>query len=313
MDVDEVNKPDIIVICGPTGIGKTAAAIGLAKAVNGRIISADSMQVYRYMDIGTAKPTMEERREAHHDLIDVADPDEDFDAARFSALAQGFIRDYTQQGLVPVVAGGTGLYIKSLVSGLFRARPVDRAVMEKLEDQADVLGTDAMHQRLGLIDPAAALRIHPNDRFRIIRALEIFETTGKPISEYHAAHGFSEQPYRVLKIGLSMDRELLYQRINKRVDLMMEQGLLDEVKSLIARGYEPSLKSMGSLGYRHMSGVLAGDFPLDEGVTLLKRDTRRYAKRQMTWFRADSDIEWYEPAHVEKIISRAEHFLKGNQ
>ncbi len=306
---DVMEKPDIIVICGPTGIGKTSAAIGLAKAVNGKIISADSMQVYRYMDIGTAKPTLEEQQEAHHDLIDVVDPDEDFDAARFSALADGFIRTYQQAGVVPVVAGGTGLYIKSLVSGLFRARPVDSAVMARLEREAVELGTAVMHERLGLVDSKAADRIHPNDRFRILRALEIFETTGKPISDYHEAHGFADQPYRVLKIGLSMDRELLYHRINKRVDLMIEQGILGEVESLINRGYPTSLKSMGSLGYRHIAGYLNGEFTFDEAVILLKRDTRRYAKRQMTWFRADSDIQWVEPGDLDTVIEKAEIFL----
>jgi tRNA dimethylallyltransferase len=309
MSDEDVKKPEIIVICGPTGIGKTSTAIGIAKALNGKIISADSMQVYRYMDIGTAKPTLEERQEAHHDLIDVADPDEDFDAARFSALADGFIKEYQRDGFVPVVAGGTGLYIKSLVSGLFRARPVDSAVVERLEREADEMGTAIMHERLVLVDPKAADRIHPNDRFRILRALEIFATTGKPISEYHAAHGFADQPYRVLKIGLSMDRELLYQRINKRVDLMIEQGLLGEVESLISMGYSPSLKSMGSLGYRHMADYLKGQFTFDEAVTLLKRDTRRYAKRQMTWFRADSDIQWFEPGDVDAVIEKAVNFL----
>lgn len=313
MNGEVLKKPDIIVICGPTGIGKTASAIGLAATLDGRIISADSMQVYRYMDIGTAKPTAEERAAAHHDLIDVADPDEDFDAARFSAMADGFIREYRREGVVPVVAGGTGLYIKSLVSGLFRARPVNRIVMEKLETEADALGAPAMHQGLERVDPKAASRIHPNDRFRILRALEVFETTGKPLSEHHEGHGFSDQPYRVLKIGLLMDRDRLYQRINRRVDLMMEQGLLSEVESLIGRGYSPSLKSMGSLGYRHMAGVLAGEFSLDEAVDLLKRDTRRYAKRQMTWFRADQDIEWMAPDDIKGIINRAEYFLNGQR
>lgn len=309
MNASDEKKTDIIVICGPTGIGKTASAIALSKAVNGKIISADSMQVYRYMDIGTAKPTQEERRQAHHDLIDVADPDEDFDAARFSDMAADCIRAYSGDGVVPVVAGGTGLYIKSLVSGLFRARPVNKEVMENLEAEADRHGTPVMHHRLEEIDKMAAARIHPNDRFRILRALEIFETTGKPISEYHAEHGFSDQPYRVLKIGLAMDRERLYQRINRRVDMMIDGGLLPEVENLIDRGYGPGLKSMGSLGYRHMAGFLCAEFSFDEAVELLKRDTRRYAKRQMTWFRADKEIQWVEPGNTSDIINKARNFL----
>jgi tRNA dimethylallyltransferase len=310
MDELKMDKPDIIVICGPTGIGKTKGAIALSKAVNGRIISADSMQVYRYMDIGTAKPTAEERRLAHHDLIDVVDPDEDFDAAKFSALAQGFIKEYREEGVVPIVAGGTGLYIKSLVSGLFRARPVERDVADRLEKEADGMGTSFLHERLAKVDHEAAARIHPNDRFRIVRALEIFESTGKTITEYHREHGFSDEPYRVLKIGLSLDRELLYQRINKRVDMMIEEGLLREVESLFERGYSPDLKSMGALGYRHMAGFLNGEFHFDEAVELLKRDTRRYAKRQMTWFRADRDITWIAPDDLEAIVEKAVNFLK---
>ncbi len=309
-----VEKPSIIVICGPTGIGKTASAIGLSLALNGRVISADSMQVYRYMDIGTAKPTAEERAVVHHDLIDVVDPDEDFDAARFSAMADGFIRDYRREGIVPVVAGGTGLYIKSLVSGLFRARPVDRLVMESLEALADGLGSVAMHERLQGVDPKAAEKIHPNDRFRILRALEVFETTGKPISACQESHGFSDRPYRVLKIGLAMEREALYRRIDTRVDLMVEQGLAAEVDSLIKRGYSTSLKSMGSLGYRHMATYLEGSWPFDEALTLLKRDTRRYAKRQMTWFRADQEIHWFAPADLKGMLDLAKTFLEeGNK
>ncbi len=307
---DILEKPSIIVICGPTGIGKTASAIGLSRALNGHIISADSMQVYRYMDIGTAKPTAEERAAAHHDLIDVADPDEDFDAARFSAMADGFIRGYRREGIVPVVAGGTGLYIKSLVSGLFRARPVDRLVMENLEKQADELGSPAMHERLRSVDPRAAEKIHPNDRFRILRALEVFETTGEPISACHETHGFSDRPYRVLKIGLAMERATLYRRIDGRVDQMIEQGLIAEVEALIRKGYSPTLKSMGSLGYRHMAAFLDGTWSFEDAVNLLKRDTRRYAKRQMTWFRADQDIHWFSPDDLSGMIDLAGAFLR---
>ena len=308
-----MEKPDIVVICGPTGIGKTACAIRVAKAVNGRIINADSMQIYRYMDIGTAKPTMAERNEIPHAMVNIIDPDDEFDAARFSEMADGFIKDFTSQGFVPIVAGGTGLYIKALVSGLFRARPADKAVIDRLTRDVQESGADVLHDRLTQIDPKAGARIHPNDSFRIIRALEIYETTGKPISEYHEEHRFSDQPYRALKIGLSMDRDILYGRINQRVDLMMEQGFLNEVESLMKMGYSPSLKSMGSLGYRHMAAYLGGTVSYEDSVALLKRDTRRYAKRQLTWFRADSEIEWFEPSNHAGLVHRVLAFLHRDE
>lgn len=312
-NVDENKKPDIIVVCGPTGIGKTSTAIGLSKALGGRIINADSMQIYRYMDIGTAKPTPEEQDEVPHDLVSIVDPDEPYDAARFSEQADERIRSLCSEGLVPVVAGGTGLYIKALVSGLFRANPADETVIARLENECREKGPGLLHERLSSQDPQAAERIHPNDAFRIIRALEIFETTGRPMSEYHEAHGFSDQPYRVLKLGLLMDREVLYDRINRRVDLMLESGLIAEVQSLLERGYSPDLKSMGSLGYRHVIQYLHGEVTFEETVRTLKRDTRRYAKRQMTWFRADSAIEWFEPRQLDVMIDRAKDFLNhGN-
>ncbi|MBU1170412.1 MAG: tRNA (adenosine(37)-N6)-dimethylallyltransferase MiaA [Proteobacteria bacterium] len=304
-----IKKSDIVVVCGPTGIGKTSTAIGLSKALGGRIISADSMQIYRYMNIGTAKPTAEEQEQVPHDMVDIVDPDEPYDAARFSKQADIRIRSLWEQGLVPVVAGGTGLYIKALVSGLFRAHPADKAIIARLEKECFENGSPALHGQLAALDPHAAGRIHPNDAFRIIRALEIFETTGRPISECHEAHGFSDQPYRVLKLGLCMDRELLYERINMRVDLMLEQGLLVEVESLLERGYSPLLKSMGSLGYRHMIQYIQGHVTFEEAVRTLKRDSRRYAKRQMTWFRADSEIEWFEPQRLDAMVDRARIFL----
>jgi tRNA dimethylallyltransferase len=304
-----MNKPEIIVVCGPTGIGKTATAIGLCQAVGGRVINADSMQIYRFMDIGTAKPTGDELAQVPHDLVDIVNPDEPYDAARFASEADLRIRALWAEGIVPVVAGGTGLYIKALVGGLFRAHPADPAVLARLETRCREQGAGVLHDRLKTLDPEAAGRIHPNDAFRIIRALEIFETTGRPISEYQAAHGFADQPYRVLKLGLAMDRERLYERINRRVDLMIEAGFVDEVKGLLARGYSPDLKSMGSLGYRHIIAWLQGDETWDETLRLLKRDTRRYAKRQMTWFRADPAIEWFEPADLDAMIRRARAFL----
>lgn len=303
------NRPYIVVVGGPTGIGKTSAAIKLAQAFGGEIINADSMQIYRYMDVGTAKPTHEEQSQVRHYMVDIVDPDESFDAARFAVMADGHIRELNRQGKLPIVAGGTGLYIKALVNGLFRADPADPEILKKLEKEAAEKGSMVLYERLEKCDPRAAERIHPNDAFRIIRALETFETTGCPISEYHDKHRFSEQPYRVLKIGLSMEREILYGRINRRVDIMIDEGLLEEVKSLLDRGYSQDLKSMRSLGYRHMVSYINNELPWDEAIRTLKRDTRRYAKRQMTWFRADTELSWIQPEEIMNTIPCIQSFL----
>lgn len=302
-------KIALIVICGPTGIGKTLAAIELAEAFNGEIVGADSMQVYRHMDIGTAKPTPEEQRRVPHHLIDVADPDEPFDAARFSTLARKAASALAGQGKLPVVAGGTGLYIRAMLHGLFEAQPSDRELRETLNRQAEAEGTRALHQRLAAVDPQTAQRIHPNDRIRVLRALEIFTLTGVPLSEHHRGHAFSDSPYAVLKIGLTMDRPALYRRIEQRVEAMMALGLEEEVRRLLEMGYGPQLKPMQAIGYRHMVDRIEGRLSRKEAVETLKRDTRRFAKRQFTWFNADPDIRWYEPSQIEAMRSAVGAFL----
>jgi tRNA dimethylallyltransferase len=302
-------KPSIIVVCGPTGIGKTAAAIEIAETFGGEIISADSMQVYRLMDIGTAKPTAEEKARIPHHLVDIVAPDEDFDAARFASLARPLIFALNRRNKLPVVAGGTGLYVKALIHGLSQARPAAPEIRRKLKEEAASQGTSALHARLGRIDPQAAARIHPNDGFRIIRALETYEVTGRPISDHHCKHGFAESPFRALKIGLTMDRKALYERINQRVDLMIAAGLLVEVKGLLGKGYSEKLKAMQSIGYRHMADYLAGRLSWEESVRTLKRDSRRYAKRQMTWFRADSEVTWIPPTQLQNIYPEIHRFL----
>jgi tRNA dimethylallyltransferase len=308
MAADET--PKIVIICGPTGIGKTAAAIELAKAFNGEIIGADSMQIYRFMDIGTAKPTADEQRQVRHHLIGFIDPDENFDAVRYSQLARTKITRLLDRGLIPFVVGGTGLYIKSLLHGMFQSEPVDSAVRERLTKEADEHGSDTLYRRLLKCDPASAQRLHPNDTYRIIRALETFEATGRPISEYHNTHAFSEQPFNALKIGLNMDRALLHERINRRVDMMMAAGFVDEVKKLLMKGYPADLKSMQSIGYRHVVDYLQGRSTREECVHTLKRDHRRYAKRQLTWFGADDEIIWKEPGQVKQIMQLIEEFLQ---
>ena len=304
-------KPRIIIICGPTGIGKTAVAVDLAKRFSGQIIGADSMQVYKHMDIGTAKPTVGEQAQAAHHMIDIVAPDEPFDAAQFSERARAKIFELNRQNIVPFVVGGTGLYIKTLLYGLFDGDVSDPEVRERLKAEADSQGIEVMYERLLELDSETAGRLHPNDTYRILRALEVLESTGKAISKHHHKHGFMEQPFESLKIGLNMDRAVLYERINARVDAMIAAGFLDEVKGLLSRGYTADLKSMQSIGYRHMLDYLADRLSWEECVRTLKRDHRRYAKRQLTWFGADPEIIWKEPQQLPEIKRIIEQFLSS--
>ncbi len=301
---------NIIVICGPTGIGKTGFAIALAKKFNGEIVGADSMQIYKYMDIGTAKPNAEERTMAAHHMVDIIDPDEEFDASRFAGMADKAIERIVKKGKIPIVVGGTGLYIKALIHGLFRqGRAADKEIIKKLEIELNSRGSFYLHKKLEDIDHDSAERIHPNDSFRIIRAIEVFQSTGRTITSFQKNHGFASDRYETLQLGLYMDRAKLYKRIEKRVDDMMDQGLIDEVRNLIAMGYSCKLKSMQSLGYRHICDFLNRGISLEETVRLLKRDTRRYAKRQFTWFRKDEKILWVKPDERDKADKYIREFF----
>jgi len=303
----------IVVVCGPTGIGKTGFAIELARRLNGEIIGADSMQIYRYMDIGTAKPDRNEQAAVHHHMVDVADPDEAFDAARFARMADRAVQGIQERGRLPIVAGGTGLYIKALLYGLFRGRSADPFVITALEEEVKARGAFALHRRLEERDPQSAAKIHPHDAFRIVRALEVLSTTGKTISSFQNSHEFAKQRYNAFKIGLSMDRETLYRRIDQRVDLMLGRGLIDEVETLRKMGYSCGLKSMQSIGYRHVCEFLNGKYPFDETLRLFKRDTRRYAKRQFTWFRNQEAMTWLEPGEADRAESLVREFLYAGE
>jgi len=302
-------KPKVIVICGATGIGKTSVGIELAQKFGGEIVSADSMQIYRYMDIGTAKPTPTELAQVPHHMIDIVDPDEDYDAVLFSKQARDRVAEIVRRGRIPFIVGGTGLYIKALLHGLFQAEPVDPRIRDHLKQEAEQNGSNALYERLQQLDPNTAGRLHPNDSYRIIRALETIESTGKSISELHREHGFEDDPFDVLKIGLQMDRQKLYDRIDQRVELMIEVGLNQEVATLLEMGYGAELKSMQSIGYRHVVEFLAEKLSWDECVRTLKRDTRRFAKRQFTWFGADQRIRWYAPDRLKDMAGLAEGFL----
>lgn len=306
--LNQVEK--IIVICGPTGVGKTSFAIKMAQRFNGEIIGADSMQIYKYMDIGTAKPDAEERALIRHHLIDFLDPAEAYDAARFAQDADRVVQEIRGRGRVPIVAGGTGFYIKALLHGLFRSEPIDPETMEKLETELKQKGNMHLYARLEECDPQTASELHPNDTFRVIRALEFYMTNHRRISDFRKEHSFSRKRYDYLKFGLFMDREKLYERINRRVDIMLLSGLLKEVADLVEKGYSLDLKSMQSIGYKHLGMFINGETDWDETVRLLKRDTRRYAKRQFTWFRQDEEINWVRPDQVDDAVNLVKDFLK---
>ncbi len=304
-------KPRLVIIAGPTAAGKTALSIKLAREFNAEIINADSRQIYRKLEIGTAKPTKEERSLVPHHLVDIANPDEQFSAARFAELAEEKIAEITRRGKRVFVVGGTGLYIKALVHGLFPSPPGDIKTKERLSKEASEHGLDYLYQKLGEVDPESATKIHPNDRQRIIRALEVYHLTGKPISELQGRHRFKKQRYCSLKIVISRPRDELYRRINERVHQMITQGLVREVESLLEEGFSPQLNSMKSIGYQHIARYISGEISLSRAVELLQRDTRRYAKRQLTWFRGDKDYRWFTPQQYDEIREEIRKFLDG--
>jgi tRNA dimethylallyltransferase len=302
-------NPRLILLLGPTCVGKTALALRLAERWGGEIVSADSMQVYRRMDIGTAKPTREERRRIPHHLLDVVDPDEPFDVSRYCDLARGVIERLHREKKPVFVVGGTGLYIRALLGGLIEGPGADEPLRQRLREEMTRLGRAHLYERLRIGDEKAAARINPHDGLRIIRALEVLELTGRSIVDHQREHRFEERPYEVLKIGLSLEREQLRARIDGRVDRMIADGFVEEVRRLLAMGYHRSLKPMQSLGYRHLASCLAGEKDLEEAVRLIKRDTRHYAKRQMTWFAADREILWIAPHQVDTAAERIGCFL----
>lgn len=303
-------KPKLVIVLGPTAVGKSELALELALNIDGEIVNADSQQVYRFMDIGTGKPSAEDRLRVPHHLIDAVDPDEEFNAARFRRMALAIIEQIQGRGKKLIVCGGTGLYLKALTQGLFEGPGSDAAFRAALERQIEVQGLAALYQRLVAIDGSVTSTIHPNDRQRIIRALEVFETTGRPLSAWQEEHAFRDQPFELLKIGLLRERAELYDRINRRCEQMVQDGLLEEVRELVARGYSLDLKSLRSVGYRQMGAVLRGEKDLTGGLAEMKQETRRLAKRQLTWFRRDREILWFHPEKQQReICQRAGEFL----
>lgn len=306
-----MEKPKVTFILGPTASGKTSLAVELAEVFDGEIISADSMQVYRFMDIGTAKPSEEELSRVPHHLIGIVDPDKEYSAARFRTDALEKIDGIRSRGKNVFVAGGTGLYVKVLTKGIFEGPSSESSVREALMETARTQGTAALFERLREVDPVSAMRIHPNNTQRLVRALEVWEVSGRPISEFHNGHAFSEDPLDTLKIGLVVERDTLYRDIEKRVDKMMEDGLLEETRRLISMGYGSGLKPMCGLGYKEMTGVLRGERTISGAVELLKKNTRNYAKRQLTWFKNDPEIRWFSRGQKDDIIKTVKGHLNS--
>ncbi len=306
--------PDLLAVVGPTATGKTDVGILLAEALGGEIISADCMAVYQGMDIGTAKPSPEQRQRVTFHLIDVCRPNEPFSVARFQQMALEAVRQIRQRGALPLVVGGTGLYVRALLDG-FQIPPTaaDESLRQALWREVKRLGSPALHARLQEVDPVAASRIHPNDAVRIIRALEVYQLTGRPISEWQRRQPPAEVG-RVRRFGLTMPRELLYRRINERVERMIAQGWLEEVRRLLDAGYDSHLPAMRSLGYAELVQVLEGKMGLAEAIALIQRETRRFAKRQLTWFRADKQIEWIDASPgAEETARRILERLRSEQ
>ena len=292
--IDTEKKP-LIILTGPTAVGKTKASIGLAKAIGGEIISADSMQVYRHKDIGSAKITKEEMADVPHYLIDVLEPEEEFHVVRFQQMAKAAMTDIYSRGKIPIIVGGTGFYIQALLYDIdFTENEGDSVYREKLEALAKEKGAAYLHGQLAMVDPKSAEEIHANNIKRVIRALEFYHQTGQKISEHNERERQKESPYQFCYFVLNDRRECLYERIDQRVDQMIRNGLVQEVQTLKERGCTKQMVSMQGLGYKEIFSYLEGDCSLEEAVYIIKRDTRHFAKRQLTWFKRERDVIWVQ-------------------
>lgn len=286
---------DLIVLTGPTAVGKTSLSIALAKAVDGEIISADSMQVYKYMNIGTAKITEEEKCGIPHFLIDELEPDEEFNVTIFKNKVMGYIEDIKSRGKVPIIVGGTGFYIQSVIYDInFNEYGDDSNVRKKYEAMAETLGKSEIHKKLALVDREYADSVSYNNVKKVVRALTFFEMTGEKLSEHNKRERERSSPFDFAYFVLTMDRKKLYERIDKRVDLMFDMGLVEEVKALMAKGYDKSLVSMQGIGYKEVIDYLSGKTSLEECIDIIKRDTRHFAKRQLTWFKREKVVTYID-------------------
>ena len=308
----------LVVLLGPTAVGKSRVAVQVAKVFGTEVLTADSRQVYRGMNIGTDKPTLEERQGIPHRLIDVADPDESFNAGWYRRLALEEIDRLYREKRIPLVVGGTGLYIRTLVRGLCSAPEADPVLREELQQLSHDQGPGALYAELSRIDPVTASRLHPNDESKIIRAVEIYRLTGRPVSAMHQEHGFQEAPFTTLLIGLQRDRAVLYRKIEQRIDWQLAHGMVEETRALLDRGHGRQLGAMKGLGYRQVAAYLCDEYDYGEMISRFKRDTRHFAKRQITWFRKEPGIVWLsieEQGDLEQtvgqVVALIEQFLHG--
>jgi tRNA dimethylallyltransferase len=307
----KLNRPQILVITGPTAVGKSRLAHRLAMEIGGEIINADSMQVYRYMDIGTAKPTLLQQKELPYHLIDIVEPDFPFDASDFRDRALKIIYDLHERHIPVLVVGGTGLYLRVLLRGLFDCPKPRKEIRDEWKKRAEGQGPDFLWEALKRRDPISAGRIHQRDLYRLVRALEVLELTGRPISDWQQWEGSTSKEFQVLWIGLTLDRAVLYEKINARVEAMVDMGFLEEVQGLLDRGYTSELKPMKSLGYRHLVEVLKGLKELPKALEEIKRDTRHYAKRQWTWLSKEENLNWFSPEEFDKVYKKVKAFLRA--
>jgi tRNA dimethylallyltransferase len=308
-------KP-VVVIVGPTAVGKSRIAVEVAKTFETEVLTADSRQVYRGMDVGTDKPASEERQAVPHRLIDLVDPDESFNAGLYRRQAIDEIERLYRDCRLPLVVGGTGLYVRTLLKGLCDAPQADPIVREALRQEAEDQGSDRLYARLVDVDPVLAARLHPRDESKVIRALEVYQLSGRRMSEFQQEHGFAERPFATLMIGLNRNRDTLYRRIEGRIDWQLAHGLIEETKRLLAQGYQRNSAAMKGLGYRQVAEHLAGEYDASEMVRRFKRDTRHFSKRQMTWFRKEPGIQWLMieesesvPHTATRVIEQIDRFL----
>jgi tRNA dimethylallyltransferase len=301
LSATQIRRKPVIVLIGPTAVGKSRVAVEVAKAFDTEVLTADSRQVYRGMDVGTDKPTPEERQGVPHRLIDLINPDESFNAGLYRRQALDEIERLYQSCRLPLVVGGTGLYVRTLLKGLCDAPPTDPIVRGALQQEVRDYGHDRLYARLVTVDPVVAARLHPRDESKVLRALEVHQVSGRRMSEYQQEHGFAERPFSALIIGLSRDRDVLYRRIEERIDWQLTHGLIEETKQLLACGYRRDSAAMKGLGYRQVAEHLAGDYDAIEMVRRFKRDTRHYSKRQMTWFRKEPEIQWLTVEESESV------------
>ncbi len=303
-------KKKIVAIVGPTGVGKSELALFLAQNLNGEIINFDSIQFYKELNKGTAKPGPEERKKVPHHLYDLLDLDEEFNAAKFVKIADDLIKEIFERKKIPILVGGTGLYLRALEYGLFPIE-IPQKIREEIKKEAEK-NIEILYEKLKSLDPEYAKKIFPKDKVRITRALEVIYTSGKPFSEFHKENPFFKNPrYQIIKIGLNLPRKILYAKINERVIKMISQGWIEEVKNLLNKGYSPHLKPFKAIGYKYIIKYLEEEIPIEKTIELIQKDTRHYAKRQLTWFKKEPNIHWFSPEEKEEILKFLKEKLKN--